>query len=143
MPSTFCRSTSGFHPVLPAHMTDRYHPLQLLRPGLPELQPQRRRRRRRRSVARLKQAGLGLLLTLTGSGILLLLLRLPRSLDTLLLVSNAVANLIRGLTHLGLGLLQLAVVLLLVLLALLALLLLIGGCVRMVRAVLPSRRPSS
>lgn len=118
-------------------MTDRYHPLQLPQPGLPELLP----RRRRRSVARLRKAGIGLLFVLTGSTILLLLMRLPRWLDTLLLVSNAVANLIRGLTQLGLGLLQLGVVLTLVLLALLALLLLIGGGVRLLRAVLPSRRP--
>jgi len=122
-------------------MPERRPPLQLLRPGQPELQPRRRRRRRFR--ARLRQAGLGLLLTLTGSGILLLLLRLPRWLDTLLLVSNAVAHLIRGLTQLGLGLLQLLVVLVLVLLVLLALLLLVGGGARLLRAVLPSRRPDA
>lgn len=79
-----------------------------------------------------------------GVGLLVLLLQLPRLIDlnSLLLVSTALANLIGGLTDLFLGLLQLLAVLLLVGLALLALVLLLGGTVRLVRAVLaPGPRP--
>lgn len=117
--------------------------LELPRPQLArELQP-RRRRRRRRPMARWRQAGLGVLLALSGSGILILLMYLPRRLDALLLVSNAIANLIRGLSQLGMGLLQLGVVLSLVLLSLLALLLLVGGAMRLLRAALPGGPPGA
>lgn len=116
-------------------MAPRSPRLQLPRPHLAsEVLPRRRRRRR---IARWRQAGLGLLLALMGCGILTLLMQLPRRLDALLLVSTAIANLIRGLTQLGLGLLQLGVVLAVVLLALLALLLLAGGAIRLLRALLP------
>jgi len=120
------------------------HSLQLPRPGVaaePSTRP--RRRRRRRSRGRLQQAGLGLLLLLGGSGILALLMLLPGRLDALLLVSNAIVNLIRGLQQLGLSLLQLAMMLTVVMLALLALLLLIGGAVRLLRALLPGRSTPS
>lgn len=118
-------------------MTKRHQPLHLPRPGLPPVRPLRLRRRRRQ--ARWRQAGLGILLAMSGSGILMLLMQLPRRLDTLLLVSNAVANLIRGLSQLGLGLLQLVVVLTVVTLVVLALLLLIGGGMRLLRALIPGR----
>jgi hypothetical protein len=120
-------------------MPPRSHPLLLPRPGIPQLES-RRLRRRRRPLARWRQAGLGLLLILCASGILTLLMQLPQRLDTLLLVSNAIVNLIRGLMQLALALLQLGVVLAVVLLALFAVLLLIGGGMRLLRAVLPGSR---
>lgn len=69
------------------------------------------------------------------------LVRIPDRLDALLLVSQAIANLIAGLNRLAVGLLQLGAVLLVVLLALLALLLLAGGLVRLWRALLPAAAP--
>jgi hypothetical protein len=53
--------------------------------------------------------------------------------NTLLLVSQAVANLIRGLSLLGAGLLQMVALLAVAALALLALLLLVGGLTRLLR----------
>jgi hypothetical protein len=74
---------------------------------------------------------------------LLALMHLPERLDTLLLVSNAIANLIGGLSRLGLGLLQLLGVLLLVGGVLLSLAFLAGGLIRMTRALLrPQARKS-
>ncbi len=96
----------------------------------------RARGRRRRRLRRLRQGAKGMLLALLGSGILAVLVRLPERLDTLLLVSNALANVIGGLSRLGLGLLQLGGVLLVVVLALFALLLLAGGVVRLWKALL-------
>jgi hypothetical protein len=96
----------------------------------------RARGRRRRRLRRLHQGAMGLLLAVLGSGILAVLVRLPERLDTLLLVSNALANVIGGLSRLGLGLLQLGGVLLVVVLALFALLLLAGGVVRLWKALL-------
>jgi hypothetical protein len=60
---------------------------------------------------------------------------IPERFDTLLLVSTAIANVIGGLSRLGVGLLQLTGVLVVALLALLALVLLLGGMVRMVRSL--------
>jgi len=97
----------------------------------------RSRGRRRRRGRRLRQVGMGLLLGAVGTAILAALVRLPERLDALLLVSHALANVIGGLSRLGLGLLQLAAVLAVVLLALLALLLLVGSAVRLWRALLP------
>lgn len=77
---------------------------------------------------------MGLLLAVLGTGILAALVRIPERLDTLLLVSHAVANVIGGLSRLGLGLLQLAGVLVVVVLALFALMLLAGGVVRLWKA---------
>lgn len=74
-------------------------------------------------------------------GLLLLLVRLPAHLDTLLLVSSALSNLITGLDRLGMGILQLASLLVVVVLAILALLLLVGGFVRLIRAVGPRGGP--
>lgn len=80
---------------------------------------------------------MGLLLGGAGVALLAGLVRLPERLDALLLVSHALANVIGGLSRLGLGLLQLGAVLAVVLLALLALLLLAGSAVRLWRALLP------
>ena len=77
--------------------------------------------------------------SVAGIILLLALMRLPERLDTLLLVSNAIANLIGGLSKLGLGLLQLFGVLLLVGVVLLALAFLAGGLVRLARALLRSK----
>ncbi len=72
-----------------------------------------------------------------GVGLLVLLLKLPQliDLDSLLLVSTALAHLIGGLSQLLMGILQLLGVLLLGGLALLALLCLLGGLVRFVQVV--------
>ena len=101
------------------------------------------RRKRRRPAARWRQLGTGLLLIGAGSLILGILMQLPERLDALLLVSNAVANLISGLSRLLLGIVQLGSVIVVALLALMALLLLVGGSVRIVRAILAGRSRSS
>jgi hypothetical protein len=98
----------------------------------------RSRGRRRRQQQRWFLAGKGLLLGGLGIGILVGLVRIPDRLDALLLVSQAIANLIAGLNRLALGLFQLGALLLVVLMALLALLLLAGGLVRLWRALLPA-----
>lgn len=118
--------------------------LQLPRSVFPT-QPSRlvfRRRRQRPLGSRLTQAFFGLLLVLAGVGILYGLMQLPRWLDTLLLVSTAIANLISGLSRLGLGLLQLVGVFGVLSLAVLALLLVVGGVVRLFRSITarPERR---
>jgi len=92
----------------------------------------------RRRISRLRQVLMGLLLVTAGIALLLALLRLPSQLDTVLLVSTAIANLIKGLTLMGLGLLQLAGVLAVALVALLALLLLGAGLSRWLRALAPN-----
>jgi hypothetical protein len=81
----------------------------------------------------------GLVLLAGACGLLALLMLLTSRLDALLLLSSAIANLIRGLQQLGLALLQLLVMLFVVLLALLALLFLAGGVIRLLRAVSPVR----
>jgi hypothetical protein len=103
----------------------------------------RSRGRRRRRAGRVRQAGIGLLLGVLGVGILAALVRIPERLDALLLVSHALANVIGGLSRLGLGLLQLGAVLAVVLLALLALLALAGCAVRLWRALVPGRAPTT
>jgi hypothetical protein len=118
-------------------MTDRRPALHLPTPVIRSVEIRRQTRRRRRRSGRLLQAGVGLTLGASGVGILLLLVRLPERLDTLLLVSNALANLIGGLGRFMTGMLQLAGVLTVVLLALFALLLLVAGGVRLIRAVAP------
>jgi len=93
--------------------------------------------RKRRRPSRSRRILDALLLMAAGVSLLVLLLQLPQwiDLDSLLLVSTAIAHLIGGLSQLLLGLLQLLAVLLLVALALLALVLLLGGLVRLVRAL--------
>lgn len=78
---------------------------------------------------------MGVLCVAGGSLILAALMALADQFNTLLLVSQAVANLIRGLSLLATGLLQLFALLTVAALALLALLLLVGGLTRMVRAI--------
>lgn len=114
-------------------------PLNLQLPNPSLVMPDRGERpaRRRRRISRLRQILMGFLLIGAGIALLMALLRLPSQLDTLLLVSNAIANLIKGLTYLGLGLLQLAGVLAVALVALLALVLLGAGLSRWVRALGP------
>jgi hypothetical protein len=106
-------------------------------------QPPRNVHRKRQRTSRPKQFTIGLLLTAGGTGLLLALLKLPERLDTLLLVSKAISNLLKGLTLLGSGLLQLLGVLLLVALALLALSMVAIGLVRIVRAFWPARKAQS
>ena len=91
---------------------------------------------RRRPVG-WKQAFSGLLLLSLGAGLLVGLMQLPERLDTVLLVSTAIANLIGGLGRFLQGLLQLLAVLLLVLVAIGSLLLLLAGLVRLLRSVVP------
>lgn len=100
-------------------------------------QRQRQVFRRRRHPPRWRQAGMGLLFISLGALMLYGLLQLPERLDTVLLLSTAIAQLISGLRALLLGLLQLLGVVLVVLVALLGLMLLVGGLVRLVRAVIP------
>jgi hypothetical protein len=73
----------------------------------------------------------------------MVLMRLPDRDDTQLLVRDAVSNVIDGLGHLFLGMLQLAGVLTTVLLAMAALLLLMGGTMRLLRALAPRPRKAS
>ena len=102
--------------------------------------------RKRRAPSQLRQVLDGLLLLAAGTGLLVLLLQLPEliDLDSLLLVSTAIGNLIAGLSRLLMGVLQLLGVLVLVGLALLALVLLVAGLMRLVRAlVAPGRDQTS
>jgi len=91
--------------------------------------------RRRRRPARWRQLAIGLGLGAAGGALLASLLLIPERFDTLLLVSTAIANVIGGLSRLGVGLLQLTAVLVVALLALLALALLLGGMVRVARCL--------
>jgi hypothetical protein len=100
-------------------------------------QRQRRVFRSRRQPPRWRQFGVGLVFIALGAVMLYGLLQLPERLDTVLLLSTAIAQLISGLRSLLLGLLQLLAVVLVVLVALLALMLLVGGLVRLVRTFIP------
>ena len=97
--------------------------------------------RRPKRQGRWKQALTGLLLLALGAGLLVGLMQLPERLDTVLMVSTAIANLISGLSRFLTGVLQLLAVLLLVVLAIAALLLLLAGGVRLLRALLQPGRP--
>jgi len=119
-------------------MADRL-PLDL--PGHPR-RPARRPRgipspesARRPRPVRWRQLLIGLGFGGAGAGLLASLMLIPERFDTLLLVSTAIANVIGGLSRLGLGLLQLTGVLVVALLALLALVLLLGGMVRVARCL--------
>ncbi len=103
-------------------------------------QRQQRVSRQRRRPARWRQLLVGLLFIALGVLLLYGLLQLPERLDTVLLLSTALAQLISGVRSLLLGMLQLIAVVLVVVIALLALLLLVGGCVRFVRSLLPRPR---
>jgi len=89
----------------------------------------------RRRPGRWRQLSIGVGLGGAGGGLLASLMLIPERFDTLLLVSTAIANVIGGLSRLGLGLLQLTGVLVVALLALLALVLLLGGMVRVARCL--------
>jgi hypothetical protein len=116
----------------------RVRPLHLPTPSLaapPSHSKRRKGGRRRRKPARLKQLAMGVVCVVGGALILSALMALAERFNTVLLVSQAVANLIRGLSLLATGLLQLLALLTVAALALLALLLLVGGITRMVRAI--------
>ena len=91
---------------------------------------------------RWKQAFTGVLLLALGGGLLVGLMQLPERLDTLLMVSTAIANLISGLGRFLTGLLQLLAVLLLVVVAIGALVLLLAGGVRVLRACFAQNKPA-
>jgi hypothetical protein len=78
---------------------------------------------------------MGLMCVVGGSLILAMLTAFAERFNTLLLVSQAVANLIRGLSLLATGLLQILALLTVAAMALFALLLLVGGLARLVRAI--------
>ena len=109
----------------------RQRRLQVVRSGS-SAKGRTRRKRRPRLILE------ALALMAAGVGLLVLLLHLPEliDLDSLLLVSTALANLIGGLSQLLMGILQLVGVAVLVGSALMALVFLLGGLVRLVRAVL-------
>ena len=96
--------------------------------------------RRKRAPVRWKQGASGPLIVAAGAGVVVGLMQLPQRLDTLLLLSTALANVIRGVQLFLLGLLQVLAVVLLVVVAVGALVLVVAGLVRFVRAFLP--RPS-
>jgi hypothetical protein len=96
--------------------------------------------RQRPQGPRWQQIGAGLLMMALGAGLLVGLMQLPERLDTLLLVSTAIANLIGGLGRFLVGLLQLLGVLLLAGAAIGALLLLLAGAIRLVRALVKQGR---
>jgi hypothetical protein len=115
--------------------SNRGRPLHLPTPGLSarDLPPSGPRVKRRRPVSPLQQLAIGVL-CVVGAGLILKgLMSLANRLNTLLLVSQAVANLIRGLSLLAVGLLQVLALLVVAALALLALLLLVGGLTRLLR----------
>jgi hypothetical protein len=78
---------------------------------------------------------MGIVCVVAAAVILKGLMELATRLNTLLLVSQAVANLIRGLSLLGTGLLQVVALFAVAALALLALLLLVGGLTRLLRVL--------
>ena len=97
---------------------------------------------KRRRPRRWKQAFSGLAFLALGAGLLVGVMQVSERLDTLLLVSTAIANLISGLSRFLGGLLQLLGVLLLVLVAIGALVLLAAGVMRLIRALLPGANPN-
>lgn len=101
---------------------------------------ERRVFQRRRRKAPWKQAGSGLLLGAAGVGLVVALMQLPQRFDTLLMLSRALANLIQGIQLFGLGIIQVAAVVLLVAVAVGALVLVVAGAIRIVRAFLPPRK---
>jgi hypothetical protein len=97
--------------------------------------------RRKRPLLRWKQGAAGVLIGAAGTGLVVGLMQLPQRLDTLLLLSTALANVIRGVQLLLMGLLQVVAVVLLVAVAVGALVLVVAGLVRFVRAFLPRKKP--
>jgi hypothetical protein len=116
--------------------SSRVRPLHLPTPGSPPpplVLPEGRSRSRRRPNAPLRQLAIGVLCVAAAGVLLKGLMELVTRLDTLLLVSQAVANLIHGLALLATGLLQMLGLLVVAALALLSLLLLMGGLTRLLR----------
>jgi hypothetical protein len=97
--------------------------------------------RTKRRPSRWRQLGSALLLGSLGALLLVGLLQVGRRLDTFLLLSNAIANLIGGLQQFLLGVVQLLAVVLVVVVVLVALVLVVAAGFRLVRAVLPRRFP--
>ncbi|MGC5197766.1 hypothetical protein [Aphanothece microscopica] len=97
--------------------------------------------RTKRRPSRWRHLGSALLLGSLGALLLVGLLQLLERLDTFLLLSNAIANLIGGLQQFLLGLVQLLAVVLVVVVVLVALVLVVAAAFRLVRAVLPRRFP--
>ncbi|MEB3176643.1 MAG: hypothetical protein VKJ87_03490 [Synechococcus sp.] len=92
-------------------------------------------RRRPRPSGRLSALLVAALWLGAGTGVLFGLAQLPSRLDTVLFFSTALGNLTTGLIHLVLGVLQLTGALLLLALVSLGLILLMGGLLRMARAL--------
>ncbi len=120
-----------------ALMSDNPPPLHLPAPLQRRKSSPPRRARPLRRRDRWRQAAIGLAMAAGGTTILLGLVQVPERIDTQLLVSDAVSNVMRGLGNLFLGIFQLAGVVATVILALLALLLLLGGALRLLKALFP------
>ena len=113
----------------------RVRPLHLPTPGIRprEQRSTRSHQKRRGPTSPLQQLAIAMV-CIAGAGLILKgLLSLAERFNTLLLVSQAVANLIRGLSLLATGLLQMVALLAVAALALLALLLLVGAITRLLR----------
>jgi hypothetical protein len=85
----------------------------------------------------------GLLLLALGAGLLAFLSWLPQRIDALVVVSEAIADLIRGLSQLLEALLGIGAVLLLAALLLVSLIALVSGCVRIIRAFSQALAPAA
>ena len=83
----------------------------------------------------LRQLVAGLLMLAAGLGIAVLLQQLPQQVDVVLLVSEAIADLIRGIQQLLEAMLGLAAILVIVSLVILASVLSFGGVWRLIRLV--------
>ena len=92
------------------------------------------KRPRSRSVSVARQMLEGLLLLALGSGLLAFLSWLPQKIDAMVVVSEAIADLIRGLGQLLEALLGLAAVILIAMLLLAGLLALVSGVLRLVKS---------
>ena len=92
------------------------------------------KRPRSRSVSVARQMLEGLLLLALGSGVLAFLSWLPQKVDAMVVVSEAIADLIRGLGQLLEALLGLAAVILIAMLLLAGLLALVSGVFRLVKS---------
>ena len=93
------------------------------------------KRQRSRAVSVGRQMLEGVLLLALGSGLLALLSWLPQKVDAMVVVSEAIADLIRGLGQLLEALLGLAAVILIAMLLLAGLLALVSGVFRLVKSL--------
>ena len=104
------------------------------------------KRPRTRAVSIGRQMLEGVLLLALGSGMLAFLSWLPEKVDAMVVVSEAIADLIRGLQQLLEALLGLSAIILIALLLVVSLLALVSGGFRLVRSLarlLSSQRPKS